>query len=116
MRGPRPRPTAGLTEARADVPAADREDLFCKKLQQCCVMFDFIDPMSDLKGKEIKRATLHELVEYVSNNRGVLTESVYKEAINMVRCPDAVPATCAPLSASDAAVPGRCAATIDSSR
>jgi serine/threonine-protein phosphatase 2A regulatory subunit B' len=27
---------------------------------QCCVGFDFMDPVADLKGKEIKRATLNE--------------------------------------------------------
>ena len=28
---------------------------------QCCVGFDFMDPVADLKGKEIKRATLNEV-------------------------------------------------------
>jgi serine/threonine-protein phosphatase 2A regulatory subunit B' len=43
-----------------------------------------MDPMTDLKGKEIKRATLNELVEYVSSGRGVLTEPVYPEILKMV--------------------------------
>lgn len=38
-----------------------------------------------LKWKEVKRAALHEMVEYLSNNNGVLTESIYPEAIEMVR-------------------------------
>merc|ERR1712127_1164511 len=62
----------------------DREELFIKKLHQCCVIFDFIaDPLSDLKWKEIKRATLNELVEFLSHNRSVLTEAVYPEIVVM---------------------------------
>lgn len=45
-----------------------------------------MDPVADLKGKEIKRATLNELVEYITGGRGVLTEPVYPEIIKMVRC------------------------------
>ncbi|KAI8927674.1 phosphatase 2A regulatory B subunit-domain-containing protein [Entophlyctis helioformis] len=66
-----------------DVPASERQDLFIKKIQQCNVLFDFNDALSDLKGKEIKRQTLTELVEYISNNRGVITELVYPEIMNM---------------------------------
>lgn len=47
--------------------------------------FDFMDPVFDLKGKEIKRATLNELVDYISAGRGVLTEPVYPEIIKMVK-------------------------------
>lgn len=43
-----------------------------------------MDPVSDLKGKEIKRATLNELVDYITAGRGVLTEPVYPEIIRMV--------------------------------
>lgn len=64
---------------------AELHDLFCKKLQQCCVMFDFLDCVADLKGKEIKRAALNELVESVATSRGVLIEPLYPEAIKMVR-------------------------------
>lgn len=55
-------------------------------MQQCCVLFDFIsDPQSDLKWKEIKRETLHEMVDYLSSNHGsVLTEAIYPEAVRMV--------------------------------
>lgn len=43
-----------------------------------------MDPVSDLKGKEIKRATLNELVDYIASARGVLTEAVYPKIIEMV--------------------------------
>ncbi|KAL4721093.1 hypothetical protein ACJJTC_009254 [Scirpophaga incertulas] len=66
------------------LPQSEQEELFIRKLRQCCVAFDFMDPVADLKGKEIKRATLSELVEYITGGRGVLTEPVYPEIIKMV--------------------------------
>ncbi|KAJ1509037.1 Serine/threonine-protein phosphatase 2A 56 kDa regulatory subunit gamma isoform [Coelomomyces lativittatus] len=66
-----------------NVPANDRQALFIKKLQQCHIVFDFTDPTSDLKEKEIKRQTLTELVEYIVNHRGVITEQIYPEAFSM---------------------------------
>lgn len=45
----------------SDVPSSEQEELFIRKLRQCCVGFDFMDPVADLKGKEIKRATLNEV-------------------------------------------------------
>ena len=67
-----------------DVPLSEQENLFVRKLRQCTVIFDFMDPVADLKGKEIKRATLNELVDYIAAGRGVLTEPVYPEVIRMV--------------------------------
>ncbi|XP_021468119.1 serine/threonine-protein phosphatase 2A 56 kDa regulatory subunit gamma isoform isoform X2 [Oncorhynchus mykiss] len=74
-----------------DVPAAEQEKLFVQKLRQCCVLFDFLsDPLSDLKWKEVKRAALSEMVEYITHNRNVITEPIYPEvvhvfAVNMFR-------------------------------
>lgn len=68
-----------------DAPPPEREDLFVQKLRQCCVLFDFIsDPLSDLKYKEVKRAGLNEMVEYITHNSEVVTESIYPEAVVMV--------------------------------
>ena len=36
-----------------------------------------------MKWKEIKRATLNELVEFLSHNRSVITEPMYGEAVKM---------------------------------
>lgn len=67
-----------------DTSPSDRESLFIEKLKQCMVLFDFVlDPLSDLKWKEVKRAALNEMVEYVSSNRGVITDAIYPEAIDM---------------------------------
>lgn len=67
-----------------DASPNEQQDLFIKKIQQCCNMFDFMDPVSDLRGKEVKRATLVELLEYITSARGVLTEPVYPEIVRMV--------------------------------
>lgn len=62
----------------------EREELFIQKLRQCCTIFDFaVDPLSDLKWKEIKRAALNELVDFVTHQRGVITEAIYPEAVHM---------------------------------
>jgi hypothetical protein len=41
------------------------------QLHQCCAIFDFTEALSDLKSKEIKRAALNELTDYIANNRKV---------------------------------------------
>lgn len=62
-----------------------REDLFIHKLRQCSVVFEFVpDVLSDLKDKEIKRAALHELTEYLSENSGVISDTIYPEVVHMV--------------------------------
>ncbi|XP_061545247.1 serine/threonine-protein phosphatase 2A 56 kDa regulatory subunit delta isoform isoform X2 [Phycodurus eques] len=67
-----------------DAAAMDREELFVQKLRQCCVLFDFVsDPLSDLKFKEVKRAGLHEMLDYITHNADALTEAIYPEAVGM---------------------------------
>lgn len=71
----------------SDASPTDKEELFVQKIRQCCVLFDFVsDPLSDLKWKEVKRAALHEMVDYVTTQRGVVTDAIYPEAVNMVSC------------------------------
>ncbi|CAJ0961441.1 unnamed protein product, partial [Mesorhabditis belari] len=70
----------------ADTPPAGKEALFIQKLQQCDVIFDFKeDPLSDIKYKEVKRAALAEVTEYVIFDRDAITEAIYPEAIQMFR-------------------------------
>lgn len=47
-------------------------------------MFDFNDPAKDLKGKEIKRQALQDLLEYVATTRRVITDTIYPDVIRMV--------------------------------
>ncbi len=73
-----------LTRHQKDATPNEREKLFIEKIQQCCTIFDFAaDPLSDLKWKEVKRQALNEMVEYITTNRGVITEPVYEEIIKM---------------------------------
>nr|XP_033794313.1 serine/threonine-protein phosphatase 2A 56 kDa regulatory subunit alpha isoform isoform X1 [Geotrypetes seraphini] len=67
-----------------DASSNEQQELFCQKLQQCCTVFDFFDSVSDLKSKEIKRATLNELIDYVSTRRGVIVETTYSDIVNMI--------------------------------
>ncbi|KAJ9169389.1 hypothetical protein P3X46_017591 [Hevea brasiliensis] len=73
----------GLPELR-DVPNSEKQNLFIKKLNLCCIVFDFNDPTKNLKEKEIKRQTLLELVDYVTSVNGKFTETVIQEVLKMV--------------------------------
>ncbi|KAK7141817.1 hypothetical protein R3I94_011490 [Phoxinus phoxinus] len=78
-----PFPPVALMHFR-DVAPAEQEKLFVQKLRQCCVLFDFLsDPLSDLKWKEVKRAALSEMVEFLTHNRSVITEPIYPEVVHM---------------------------------
>jgi hypothetical protein len=52
-----------------DVPAADRQLLFSKKLQLSTFTFDFMDATRHVREKELKRQTLLELVDYVNTGQ-----------------------------------------------
>lgn len=66
-----------------EVPPSERSQLFVKKLNQCRVLFDFNDASSELRGKQIKAQTLHEMLEYITIQRGVVTENIYPDVVNM---------------------------------
>lgn len=55
--------------------------------QLCTVLFDWTDDANakDNKAKEVKRHQLLELVEYISKNKGIFTDAVLSELMNMVR-------------------------------
>ncbi|KAJ0969119.1 hypothetical protein J5N97_021996 [Dioscorea zingiberensis] len=67
-----------------DVPSSEKQSLFIKKVNLCCVLFDFTDPTKNLKEKEIKRQTLLELVDYVTSANGKFPENVMQEIAKMV--------------------------------
>ncbi|PGH01394.1 hypothetical protein AJ79_07935 [Helicocarpus griseus UAMH5409] len=66
-----------------EVPPNRRQDLFMQKIDQCNIIFDFNDPTGDMKSKEIKRLALHELLDYVANNRSVITDPMYPRVVDM---------------------------------
>ena len=47
-------------------------------------MFNFDDPLADVKSKEVKRACLNELIAALNDTRGLLTEAVCMELVHMV--------------------------------
>ncbi|CAK7905592.1 serine/threonine-protein phosphatase 2A 56 kDa regulatory subunit delta isoform [[Candida] anglica] len=59
--------------------------LFVQKIDQCNIMFDFGDPTYDIRGKEIKRITLQELIEFISTNRFTYTDDMYKHVVVMFK-------------------------------
>ncbi|CCI42468.1 unnamed protein product [Albugo candida] len=69
-----------------DTSSQKREILFQQKLELCCVIFNFDDPSSDKRGKDLKRQTLLELVDYVNNPGGqkIFTETLMPEIMRMV--------------------------------
>ncbi|KAL5793330.1 hypothetical protein ACOSP7_001924 [Xanthoceras sorbifolium] len=67
-----------------DVPTSEKQNLFIRKLNMCCVVFDFTDPTKNLKEKDIKRQTLVELVDYVTSANGKFPEIVMQEMVKMV--------------------------------
>jgi serine/threonine-protein phosphatase 2A regulatory subunit B' len=84
----------------ADVPAADKDALFIRKLRLCSYIFTFeADPKAPADGaapppprpadpfaaeKEIKRQALLELVEHLNKSKPILTEPQLAELIDMV--------------------------------
>lgn len=67
-----------------DVPVADRQLLFLRKLQICCFQFDFSDAMNSAREKEIKRQALLELVDFVQSGSGRISEQCQEEMIRMI--------------------------------
>lgn len=61
--------------------------MFRQKLQLCCIIFDFEDAESDVRGKELKRETLVELAEYANTPAGqkIFTEALMPDIVQMVR-------------------------------
>ncbi|CAI9780608.1 unnamed protein product [Fraxinus pennsylvanica] len=67
-----------------DVPNVEKQNLLIKKLNLCCVGFDFTDPTKNLKEKDIKRQTLVDIVDYITSANGKFPETVMQEIVRMV--------------------------------
>ncbi|CCE78526.1 Piso0_001152 [Millerozyma farinosa CBS 7064] len=68
-----------------EVDVEEQIPLFIKKVEQCYIMFDFGDPTFNIRGKELKRITLEELIQFISNNRFTYTEEMYEKIIGMFK-------------------------------
>ncbi|KAF6160256.1 hypothetical protein GIB67_019025 [Kingdonia uniflora] len=67
-----------------EVPTSEKPNLFIRKLNMCCVVFDFSDLSKNLKEKDIKRQTLLELVEYITMVTSKFNEILVQEIMKMV--------------------------------
>uniref|UniRef100_A0A1A9WPJ0 Serine/threonine protein phosphatase 2A regulatory subunit n=1 Tax=Glossina brevipalpis TaxID=37001 RepID=A0A1A9WPJ0_9MUSC len=65
-------------------PALCERNLFVRKLMQGRVLFDFMDPFTDIKGKTIKTGVLSNLAVYLANAQGILTEAMFYEVLTMI--------------------------------
>ncbi|SMN20016.1 similar to Saccharomyces cerevisiae YOR014W RTS1 B-type regulatory subunit of protein phosphatase 2A (PP2A) [Maudiozyma saulgeensis] len=68
-----------------EVAPEEKIPLFIAKLDQCNIMFDFNDPSFDIQGKEIKRFTLQELIEFIVTNRFTYTNDMYLHMVTMFK-------------------------------
>ncbi|KAL2314289.1 Serine/threonine-protein phosphatase 2A 56 kDa regulatory subunit delta 1 isoform [Schizosaccharomyces pombe] len=66
-----------------DVPVNKWHSLALEKLEQCCVVFDFNDPSTDLYGKEVKREALQDLIDLISVRKEAIDESLYPSIVHM---------------------------------
>lgn len=67
-----------------DVSSSEKQSLFIKKLNMCCVVFDFNDSGKNLREKDVKRQTLLELVDYVSSVTSKFNEVAMQAITKMV--------------------------------
>lgn len=68
-----------------EVSPEEKIPLFIAKVDQCNIMFDFNDPSFDIQGKEIKRYSLQELIEFIVTNRFTYTNEMYAHMVNMFK-------------------------------
>lgn len=67
-----------------DVPVAERQNLFLRKVRVCCFLFEFSDTMKMVREKEIKRQSLSELVDFVQSGSAKISESNQEEMVRMI--------------------------------
>ncbi|OBA23847.1 protein phosphatase 2A regulatory B subunit [Metschnikowia bicuspidata var. bicuspidata NRRL YB-4993] len=68
-----------------EVAPEEQISLFNQKVDQCNIIFDFNDPTQDIRGKEIKRITLQELIQFIVSNRFNYTDEMYSHVITMFK-------------------------------
>ncbi|KAL6771924.1 hypothetical protein ACKKBG_A28315 [Auxenochlorella protothecoides x Auxenochlorella symbiontica] len=67
-----------------DVSPGERQALFVAKLHLCSFTFDFSDPASHVHEKEVKRATLLELVDHVNSGSGKFKDALAPDIVGML--------------------------------
>ncbi|KAL0001632.1 hypothetical protein SO802_015413 [Lithocarpus litseifolius] len=67
-----------------DVSSSEKQSLFIRKLNMCCVVFDFNDSAKNLKEKDVKRQTLLDLVDYITSVTSKFNEVAMQAISKMV--------------------------------
>ncbi|KAL3523510.1 hypothetical protein ACH5RR_016344 [Cinchona calisaya] len=67
-----------------EVPLSERHVLFIKKLQNCCIAFDFLDTLKNAREKEIKRQTLTEFIDVVNSGSCKMNEIMQEGLVKMI--------------------------------
>ncbi|GMN39243.1 hypothetical protein TIFTF001_008472 [Ficus carica] len=67
-----------------EVAVSERQNLFLRKVQTCCFLFDFSDTLKSAREKEIKRQTLMDLVDFIQSGSGKITETCQEEMVRMI--------------------------------
>lgn len=74
-----------LTRGCIAVRSSEQEDLFIRKLDACCVLYDFDDASAEAAdAREAKRIALADISEYASSRKGAFTERAVQPLIQMV--------------------------------
>ncbi|CAK4310446.1 unnamed protein product [Aphanomyces euteiches] len=74
----------------ADLPplneaiSSERTKLFRQKLRLCCVVYDFGDPRKQVREKDMKRQTLLELVQFLSDGKVAWSPQVVEDLMACV--------------------------------
>ncbi|EPS70113.1 hypothetical protein M569_04647, partial [Genlisea aurea] len=66
-----------------EVPSSEKMNLFVSKLNLCCVVFDFTDSSKNIQEKDLKRAALLDLLEFVSQNPSKFSEDAVSSTCRM---------------------------------
>lgn len=67
-----------------EVSPVQRHGLFVRKLQICCLQFDFTDSMKNAHDKEIKRQMLSELIDLVHTGSCKMNEIMQEDLVRMI--------------------------------
>ncbi|XP_057501368.1 serine/threonine protein phosphatase 2A 57 kDa regulatory subunit B' alpha isoform-like [Actinidia eriantha] len=67
-----------------DVPITERQNLFLRKSQICCLQFNMSDTLKMAREKETKRQALVELVDFIQSGLVKITESNQEEMVRII--------------------------------
>jgi len=60
-------------------------ELFRSKLEQCTILFDFTNPLSQVIAKDIKKSALRDIIQFITHYAVNLPENIYSLIFIMLR-------------------------------